>query len=195
MAAGECYPAGWVAGHGSVGDLPSPRAPAGRPVGARRSPFTGLLRGLPRAPADEMVCLTTQEFLLVRETFVPHYQPFVTFLNATGLRLGEITALGPEHFDLCTAPSGSPGRDLGARVFRRWSSPTPLVTGSRTAPSTAGTGTRRLFLTPGGGTRAARLKGGYHTRLRGPGGTFASRGRQGVVLAWHEGRSHAYGRT
>lgn len=33
---------------------------------AQRNPFTGLLRGLPRAPADEMVCLTPEEFLLLK---------------------------------------------------------------------------------------------------------------------------------
>ncbi|GAA2163170.1 site-specific integrase [Pedococcus bigeumensis] len=67
---------------------------------AQRNPFSGLLRGMPRTPAQEMVCLTPEEFVLLRRQFIEHYHPFLTFLYATGLRFGEITALGPEHFDL-----------------------------------------------------------------------------------------------
>jgi integrase len=67
---------------------------------AARNPFTGLLKGMPRTPAQEMVCLTPEEFVLLREQFIDHYRPFLTFLYATGLRFGESTALGPEHFDL-----------------------------------------------------------------------------------------------
>lgn len=66
---------------------------------APRNPFTGLLRGLPRTPSDEMVCLIPEEFVLLRDQFIEHYQPFLTLLYATGLRYGEATALGPEHFD------------------------------------------------------------------------------------------------
>lgn len=67
---------------------------------AARNPFAGLLCGMPRTPAQEMVCLTPDEFVVLREAFIGHYQPFLTFLYATGLRFGEITALGPESFDL-----------------------------------------------------------------------------------------------
>ena len=67
---------------------------------AARNPFAGLLRGLPRAPATEMVCLTPDDFVILRAAFIEHYQPFLTFLYATGLRFGEATALGPEHFDM-----------------------------------------------------------------------------------------------
>ena len=67
---------------------------------APRNPFAGLLRGIPKTPAGEMVCLTPADFVLLRDAFIAHYQPFLTFLYVTGLRFGEITALGPEHFDL-----------------------------------------------------------------------------------------------
>lgn len=66
---------------------------------ADRNPFSGLLRGVPRTPVHEMTCLTPEEFALLSGQLSEHYRPFVTFLYATGLRFGEATALGPEHFD------------------------------------------------------------------------------------------------
>lgn len=125
---------------------------------APRNPFTGLLRGLPRAPAEEMVCLTPEEFRLLRGAFAPHYQPFVTFLYATGLRFGEITALGPEHFDLvhrtvrvARAWKFEPGRGayLGSPKTARAARTvtlndgvaqmvTPLVEAARTRPRSPG---------------------------------------------------------
>lgn len=54
---------------------------------------------LPRTERKEMVFLTKEEYRLLHGCFSDHYQPFVEFLVASGVRFSEATALQPKDID------------------------------------------------------------------------------------------------
>jgi integrase len=58
---------------------------------------------LPRTEHKEMVFLTKEEYRLLHGCFSDHYQPFVEFLVASGVRFSEATALQPKDIDLDAA--------------------------------------------------------------------------------------------
>jgi integrase len=79
------------------------------------NPCAGI--SLPRndRTSDSASFLTHEEYELIYRNVRPHYQPFVQFLVATGLRFGEATALTVGDVNLLTLPAS-------VRVEKAWKS-------------------------------------------------------------------------